>query len=246
MPFMHVAYFADLQFIVFIYRISTKKLLEKFMFRLFYSLAAITSFGLCSANLYAVDPIDVRNICNAHFPKATEERANKVIGYGYEALHAANTMDEKNLRRLLFTIKSEVEGMMSAQVKFEAFVDDAFAQAAQRGAKFTQNQINNVKMHFGIYSMHNGFLPNHLYAYQDQDLSVDVANLLGYKRYEDQKCYNAPPRLNAGVSLVIIGGIMTVIPFPPCSAAGVFIAEAGMLCILDACITGCERQEGYR
>lgn len=204
----------------------------------------IAFLSLFSGSLQAVRPIEVENVCNAQWPGVTQERSEKLMGLGYEAVDAANKMNISALRGLLFSVKREVESMMKAQVRLEQFIDDAFQQAENKGGNFSQAVKNKCKRNLGICSKGNiAYKRDILDMFDIPEIENDVINFGKYQEYSDQPYYEAPVRLEAGLTLVIIGGLVGFIPFPGCQGAGMWIAGTGLTFMLEACVQGCERQD---
>lgn len=212
------------------------------MFRFFIALLHFASFASGFSNLHALDKIDVSNFSHAQWPNVTEQRAEKLRGMSYEAVDAANRGDILKLHGLLYMIKNEVESMMGAQVRMEDFVDDAFRQAEAQGRKFTESQKINMKRALGISC--KGLPPYDLeICITDGEM---VINHMRGNAYVEQPYYHPPTGLDAGISLVIIGALVAVIPLPCCTATGGWLITAGMGFILAECVQGCERQGGRK
>jgi hypothetical protein len=164
----------------------------------------------------------------------------KLEGMGYEALDAANRGDVLKLHSLLYMIKNEVESMMGAQVRMEDFVDDAFRQAEAQGRHFTDSQKINMKRTLGISCKGSP-----LY---DLEISVvdgnAVINHMRGQAYVEQPYYKPTVALDAGISMVIIGALIAVIPLPFCTAAGAWMIGTGLTFIVAECVQGYQKQGG--
>ena len=207
------------------------------MFYMSYTFAISALFFYCVSNLQAINH---ENHCHVQFPGVTEDKANKLMGLAYEGVDAANKSNVLALRGLLFSVKREVESMMHAQVKLEKFVDDAFWQAEQKGGNFTESQKKYFKRALGISDKGICNIDQPLFDFEDGE---DIANMSAYLEYKDQPHYQAPVRLEAGLYLVIIGGLVAFIPFPGCATAGAWTAGIGGAMMIESCVQGCERKE---
>lgn len=219
-------------------------LLENFMRHFLLSSLVYSLCTYSATHLHASNPIDVSNACNAMFPEANDSNSENLAGLCYEAVDAANKNQVDRCRSLLFSIKREVERIMRAQVKFEAFIDDAFVQAEAQGGRFSDREKKNIKKSFGISSKGSEDYDRVLLEiYPQNDPEEILANCMRYQVYEEQPYYNPPPRLNAGLSLVIIGGLLMVVPNPICIGAGKWTLGLGVGMMVESCVQGCERQE---
>lgn len=210
------------------------------MLRIFNALLCVLLVSPNISYLYALDSIDVSNQAHAQWPNVTEHRARKLEGMGYEALDAANKGDVLKLHTLLYMIKNEVELMMGAKVRIEEFVDDAFKQAEAQGKKFSENDKISMKRTLGISCKG---IPEYDYEISIED-GVSVINKMRGSAYIEQQYYKPPVALDTGISMIIIGGLIAVIPIPFCTAAGGWMITTGLGLIVCECVQGCERQGG--
>jgi len=206
------------------------------------------SCALCFSSIFLygshdLQAIEVKNVCHAQFPGVTEERATRLMGLSYEAVDAANKSDLSLLRQLLFSVKREVEGMMNARIKLEQFIDDAFWQAEQKGASISGKQKKQIKRNLGIIEKSASNNEQELFDFEDEIEDIDIYNFIEYKEYADQPHYDAPASLEAGLYLIIIGGVVSFIPFPGCVGAGKWAISVGGGLIVNACVNGCDKQK---
>jgi hypothetical protein len=191
----------------------------------FYRVIASCSFLAFSlSNLHALD-LDITHNCIGNFPKVTEQRALNLIDMAMNAQKFAEDLDRNNYISALHLVKREVEYMMSAKMRLDDFIDDAFDQAAKRGIKISDWQKDQCRRSLTI--IHKGFNLNNM----------------AYQTYEEQKSYQTPVRLEAGLTLVIIGSVIAVIPYPGCAPAGQLIAGTGFAFMAEACVSGLEKNK---
>lgn len=177
-----------------------------------------------------------------NMPSISQEKAERLIGMAYEAVHAANTRNTTELKRLFFCICGQVESLMGAKIRLEAFIDDAFDQAEKQGAYFSAYQKKQSKLYFGIYAKTSCIYPEGFLDFYGDQQDVNTSNLCKYQEYKDQTRYESNVELDCGLSLVICGGVLSLVPFPGCAGAGVWMAQVGGGMIIHACVQGCQRK----
>lgn len=186
-------------------------------------------FSLCNISASNIFAFDVINEGIVHFPKVTEQRAINILDLAMKAQEAATNSDRNTYISVLYVIKKEVEYMMSAKMRLNDFIEDAFEQAERKGIKFSEYQQDQCRR--SLMMANQGFAGNF------------PLNNMAYQTYEEQKHYQTPIKLEAGLTLVIIGTLIAVIPYPGCAPTGQIIAGTGFAFMADACIQGLENQK---
>lgn len=197
-------------------------------------------FAFCISNLHAVD---VENNCAVNFPKVTDESANNLIDIAYKAQDSAGNLDAASCIRLMYTVKFEVERLMNAKIKLDRFIDDAFERAERKGFRFTNKQKMDCKRDLLIFEKGRVVEDKDLFNFL---LNSAIANNAHSRNYNEQQNYEAPLKLEVGLTLVIIGTVICIVPYPGCSIAGGIIAGTGFTYMSDACIKGYEKQDRNR
>lgn len=202
------------------------------MFNFFKSLNVLSLLFLCGPGLSA---IGVENQCNAHFPRVTQERSENLMSMGNNLIEASKDLDRNRCVAIMYMIKAEVENMMCAQVKLDKFIDDAFWQAEQKGARFTQKQKDDCKN--GLCIIRKSNFPEY-----DVELQVngDIVNIMNHHRLE-QNFYTAH-KTEIGAAIVVAGTLIAMIPFPGCAQAGQGIGWCGIGIMLDASLEALGRR----
>lgn len=190
------------------------------MFKFVKSVNVLSFLLLCGSS---ISPLAANN--NVNFPRVNQQRSENLMSMGDQLVEASKNLDRNRCVSLMYTIKSEVENMMCAQVKLDKFVDDAFWQAEQKGAIFSAKQKQDCKNGLLVYFKS----PYPQYECELQ-VSGDIVNLAIRNDYNYYTAY----KTEIGAAIVISGTLIAMIPFPGCAVAGQGIGWCGIGIMLDA------------
>lgn len=202
----------------------------------FYIIYGILLF----AHFSSLEAVGYNDNYNQYFPRINEGSINTLMDIANQMNGASDQLNTKLCVGLMYSVKTQVENMTGAQVRLDQFVDDAFAQAEAKGMRFSAKQKEMCRWDLLLMQKGASEYPIDLFNFNEE--LKDITYRSAYKKYEDCKHYEAPARLEVGLTMVIVGSLVAFVP--GCAPAGAIIAGTGFNFMAECCINGHERNSG--
>jgi hypothetical protein len=202
----------------------------------FVAVLLLLSFGLR-------EPAQAYGLSDAAFSVRVSVLISKANKY-------KKSRDEKGLIKVMFDIKSEVEGYTGHKISLTKMIDQVAKDAARAGRPIPPKYIEAYKRKFKAVeksrkksSKGSGWL----FSVGNHHQFDNSAYLYGKSNRKDprekEKEVNVPVRMSFGITMMLVAGFLSRIPIPMCQKAAAALAAYGAQEIYQSWVGEEEKKE---
>lgn len=173
---------------------------------------------------------------------------SKITKLIFEAREYAKKNDEAGLIRKALQIKEQVEAATGNKIDLNKMIDKAAVDCRKAGAPISHQHIEAYKRKFRAQEKKSSKKKSGWF-FQPPCLSKDFSSLSKHhqkKEKEEKKEVSVPIRISMGITLVLAGGFLAILPIPICKRAGATLFMMGVESIREGYIQLEEKKEEKR